>query len=68
MSMFGKMFGPKMGTWSVHSVKDPRWNKSGRKEWLCTAGNTPEAEQWAKECKEKFDEYPDDLEYSFFKD
>ena len=32
------MFGPKIGTWMVHSKKDPRWNKSGRGYGLVTSG------------------------------
>ena len=67
-SMFSRMFGPKSGTWGVSSKLDPRWNKSDKKDWLCTLGRPPEAEAWLKECEEKFGEYPKDLEYSFFKD
>jgi hypothetical protein len=36
------MFGPKMGSWFVHSESDSRWNKSGRAEGLCCTGGPQE--------------------------
>ena len=68
MSMFGKMFGPKMGSWSVYSKKDTRWNNSGRGYGFVCSGGPQEIQSWIDECKKKYGEPPDDLEYSFFKD
>ena len=58
----------KIGTWSVHSDLDPRWNKSGRKEWLCSAGYPPEVKAWIKECEAKYGKFPKDATYEFMKD
>ena len=62
------MFGPKMGSWSVHSIKDARWNKSGRAAGLVCEGGPPEMEEWIKECIEKHGDPPDDCYKSFMKD
>lgn len=61
------IFGPKMGTWTVYSDKDPRWNKSGR---ACgfAIGGTPEMEEWIDQCIEKYGDPPDDVKQSFWKD
>jgi hypothetical protein len=68
MSMFGKMLGPKQGTWWVESKKDPRWNKSGRGVGLVCAGGPEEMKQWIEECRKKYGEPPDDCDYGFMKD
>jgi hypothetical protein len=62
------MFGPKMGSWSVHSESDPRWNKSGRAEGLCCMGGPQEMKDWIEECKKKYGEPPADATMSFMKD
>jgi len=62
------MFGPKMGTWSVHSDKDPRWNKSGRGSGLATSGGPPEMGEWIRECTEKYGSPPEDTTEAFWKD
>lgn len=62
------MFGPRMGTWEVHSESDPRWNKSGRAKGLCSAGGPQEMKDWVAECLEKLGEPPDDAVMSFEKD
>lgn len=62
------MFGPKMGTWEVHSEKDPRWNKLGRGYGLITSGGPIEIQEWIKECKEKYGDPPSDTTQSFWKD
>lgn len=62
------MFGPKMGTWSVHSDKDPRWNKTGRGYGLVTSGGPPEIDEWIKECTEKYGDLPEDATKEFWKD
>ena len=62
------MFGPKMGTWEVHSKKDSRWNKSGRGYGWVTTGGPDEMRVWIKQCKEKYGDPPDDATESFFKD
>jgi len=62
------MFGPKKGTWSIHSKQDPRWNKSGEGYGLVTSGGTAEQKKWLEECEQKYGEKPDDLEWSFYKD
>lgn len=62
------MFGPKMGSWSVGSEKDPRWNKSGRGYGLVSSGGPSEMQSWIEECKKQFGEPPDDCYQSFYKD
>jgi len=62
------MFGPKMGSWAVQSVKDPRWNKSGRAFGLVCEGGPQEMKDWIKECFEKYGEPPDDATREFMKD
>jgi hypothetical protein len=62
------MFGPKMGTWWVHSDKDPRWNKTGRGYGLVTSGGPSEMHDWIKFCKENYAPIPDDAEMGFEKD
>jgi len=62
------MFGPKMGSWSVYSKKDPRWNNSGRAEGLCCTGGPQEMQDWIKECERKYGKRPVDLTASFMKD
>lgn len=66
-SMIGSMLGPKMGTWSVNSKMDPRWNKSGRALGLVTSP-PGEIQKWIEECKKKYGKIPKDCEYSFMKD
>lgn len=63
-----KMFGPKMGTWSVHSEIDPRWNKSGRGYGLVTSGGPIKMQKWIKKCIKKFGEPPSDVTEGFWKD
>jgi hypothetical protein len=62
------MFGPKMGSWSVNSMKDPRWNKSGRGYGLVTSGGPSEMREWIKQCREKYGDPPDDCCQNFMKD
>jgi len=62
------IFGPKMGTWTVHSEQDSRWNKSGRGYGLVTSGGPGEMGAWIKECKKKYGTPPNDATMSFFKD
>lgn len=62
------MFGPKPGSWSLSSFKDPRWNASGRDDILVSAGICPAARQKIDELKTKFGPPPNDLEYSCMKD
>jgi len=50
-SLGSMMFGPKMGTWEVHSNLDPRWNKSGRAKGLCCSGDPQEMRDWIAHCK-----------------
>jgi hypothetical protein len=68
MSLFGDMIGPKMGSWSIRSEKDPRWNKSGRAKGLVCMGGPQEMKDWIDECKKNFGEPPDDCECFFMKD
>lgn len=67
-SMGSRMFGPKMGTWTVHSDSDPKWNKSGRAVGLVCLDGPDDMHAWIKECHEKFGKCPADCTYSFFKD
>lgn len=62
------MFGPKMGSWCIHSKIDPRWNKNGRGYGLVVTGGPSEAKDWIEECKKKFGPEPKDLELGFMKD
>jgi len=62
------MFGPKMGSWSVHSDKDSRWNKSGRGSGLVISGGPPEMQEWIDQCIEKYGDPPDDCSKMFMKD
>jgi hypothetical protein len=65
MGMFG---GPKMGTWTVRSKTDPRWNNSGRALGLVCWGGPEEMQDWITKCKKEFGEPPEDAEMSFWKD
>ncbi len=65
---FNKMFGPKLGTWTVHSDIDPRWNKTGRGYGLVCTGGPQEMKEWIEECKKNFGEVPDDATHEFWKD
>lgn len=62
------MFGPKMGTWSVESKSDPRWNKEGRAKGLVCDGGPQAMKDWIKHCKQKYGKVPDDAYESFMKD
>jgi hypothetical protein len=62
------MFGPKMGAWTIRSIKDPRWNNNGRADGLVCEGGPKEMKDWVKSCKEKYGESPEDLMWSFWKD
>lgn len=62
------MFGPKMGTWTVESKSDPRWNNSGHARGLVTMGGPKEMVDWIAECCEKYGEPPEDATMSFYKD
>lgn len=62
------MFGPRMGTWRVHSKSDPRWNKSGRAKGLCCDGGPKEMANWIEECKKKYGDPPKDATKEFWKD
>jgi hypothetical protein len=68
MAMFGKAFGPREGTWWVHSEKDKRWNKTGRGFGLVVSGGPQEMQDWIKECREKLGDPPSDAEMGFIKD
>lgn len=64
----GSMFGPKMGSWSVRSISDPRWNSNGRGYGLVCLGGPQDAHTWVELCREKYGEPPADLVMSFMKD
>ena len=64
----GMIGGPRMGSWSVSSKKDPRWNATGRAMGLVCCGGPPEIQEWIEACKKKFGKPPDDLQYGFMKD
>ena len=68
-SLGSMLFGPKMGTWSVHSDIDPRWNKTGRSEGLICTGGPADMRAWIDECYKRFGpKCPADCTYSFMKD
>ena len=62
----GSMFGPKPGSWYLHSKKDPRWNVNGTGS---VGGFVMSAECEAKleELKKLYGEMPDDLEHGYMK-
>jgi len=62
------MFGPKEGTWSIFSKKDPRWNKTGRGYGLVSTCGTSVQHEWVQKCEKKYGKKPDDLQWSFYKD
>lgn len=62
MDKLRSMSGPKMGSWSVHSESDPRWNKSGR------TGGPDEMGKWIEKCKNKYGDPPDDTTMGFLRD
>ena len=62
------MFGPKMGSWEVHSDIDPRWNKSGRAIGYAMGGGPIEMQEWIKQCTENYGLPPDDATEEFWKD
>lgn len=64
----GMLFGGRMGSWSVSSKSDSRWNKSGRGIGAVTSGGPQEMQDWYDKCKEKYGEPPTDLTYFFMKD
>lgn len=68
MSNYPYSFGPRMGTWSVYSSKDPRWNKTGRARGFVFNGGPPEMQTWIDHCKELYGEPPEDCTRSFMKD
>lgn len=59
---------PKLGSWSVRSEKDPRWNCSGRGYGLVCSGGPPEINEWVARCTDALGPPPDDLMASFVKD
>jgi len=61
------MFGPKMGTWSVESKADKRWNKSGRSKGFALGG-TSDMSDWIEKCKQEYGDPPEDCIESFWKD
>jgi hypothetical protein len=61
------MFGPKMGTWWLHSDEDTRWNASGR----APVGGflmPLEAKDALRKLKTIYGEPPADLEHGYMKD
>lgn len=62
------MFGPKMGTWRVHSEEDSRWNCTGRAKGLVCQGGPAEMQDWIKQCKATFGDPPKDASMMFMKD
>ena len=62
------IFGPRMGSWSVHSDTDPRWNKEGRDYGLVCNGGPRVMRDWVDHCKKTLGEIPEDCTSSFYKD
>jgi len=62
------MFGPKIGSWSVYSKTDSRWNRSGRGYGLVCNGGPDEMQIWIDQCIKKYGEIPKDTIKSFMKD
>lgn len=61
------MFGPKEGTYGLHSEKDKRWNVSWRGTGFVTTAEYGVKDK-VEELKKKYGGPPEDLEYSFWKD
>jgi hypothetical protein len=62
------VFSLKPASWCIDSKSDPRWDSSGRTEWLVCFGLCPEAEAAIEELKKQYGEPPVDLEYAIMKD
>lgn len=62
------LFGPKMGTWTVHSDDDPRWNCTDKAEGLVCEGGPQEMKDWVDRCTKLYGAPPDDLTVGFIKD
>lgn len=62
------MFGAKMGYWEVNSIKDPRWNNSGKAQGLICNGGPSIMKDWIKQCRKKYGKPPNDCYKSFHKD
>ena len=62
------MFGPKIGTWQVHSEIDSRWNNSGRGYGLVSTCGTQDLKDWLAECRKLYGDPPKDCTHSFHKD
>jgi len=58
----------KMGTWSVHSVSDPRWNRSARGAGLVCQGGPQQMKDWISQCRAKYGDPPADTIMEFMKD
>lgn len=66
----GMFSGPKPGSWSLRSKKDPRWNDAGTSDYISIMGGMcSEAQRSLDRTKMLLEEEPpDDLEYSCMKD
>ena len=65
MNMLG---GPRPGTWSLSSKKDPRWNCNGQSDFISISGWPEEARKEFERMKFKLGVPPDDLELTCTKD
>lgn len=57
-----------MGSWTIHSESDPRWNKIGRGEGAIVTGGPEEMKDWLKQAEHLYGKPPKDLTWSFWKD
>lgn len=57
----------KMGTWTLESKSDPRWNCEGR-GLVGMFSIPPDAKEKVEELREKLGPPPPDLYYSYMKD
>ena len=63
------MFGPKMGTYCLHSNSDSRFNYTWREAGLVCMGTPEFVFDWVKQKESELDcKRPDDLSISFMKD
>jgi hypothetical protein len=61
------MFGPRQGTWWLHSESDPRWNASGTTKVGGFARPKPSIDKQA-ELEKLYGEPPTDLVWGYEKD
>jgi hypothetical protein len=68
MSIASQLCGISSGSWWLSSKKDPRWDTSGRSDFMSVFSMDPKAKQHIEDMKKTLGEPPDDLSYGCMKD